>query len=267
VNGIRLSLLPRGADAAAAVAVAESADRRGLDGFWYGEAQPGGAPVPDDAYVLTALCGAAARTRDIRLGALLDLTPDRAPLTSAEDIGVLDQASGGRLELGLRPAPDDGWADRAALILDAWNDWPVTRCDVVITPRPAQPRIPRLVVSGLGGDGVRERLGAGMLVVGPPTAPGEFQRPGRTVLLSELAPPAGDADTTVEAITGYVHALRDDAAAAGADEVVVVAAAEIACRDRFVELLAGVVAPSLRCPRADMQLLLYDSMRWWRRRS
>jgi alkanesulfonate monooxygenase SsuD/methylene tetrahydromethanopterin reductase-like flavin-dependent oxidoreductase (luciferase family) len=262
VNGVRLSVLPVGADAATVVAVAESADRAGIDGLWFGGLGAGsGVGVVDDAYVMTALCGAASRSRDIRLGALLDLAPDRAPLTSAEDIGVLDQASGGRLELGLVPAEEVGWVERAALILGAWSDWPVAGYDVAVTPRPAQPLIPRLVLSGVGGSAaIRERLRAGALIL---DGPGDQPVPGeRRVLVSTRAVPDGrDAGE----LSGYIAVLRDEIEVAAADEVIVAVPAAAGGDEQFIALLAGVLAPVLRCPREEVPVLLHDALTWWRR--
>jgi hypothetical protein len=36
--------------------------------------------------------------------------------------------------------------------------------------------------------------------------------------------------------------------------------------ERFIGLLAGVLAPVLRCPREEVPLLLHDALTWWRRR-
>jgi alkanesulfonate monooxygenase SsuD/methylene tetrahydromethanopterin reductase-like flavin-dependent oxidoreductase (luciferase family) len=263
LNGVRVSVLPVGADAAAVVATAASADRAGIDGFWFGGLGPASdTGSVDDAYVMTALCGAASRTRDIRLGALLDLAPERAALTSAEDIGVLDQASGGRLELGLVPSGGPGWPDRAALVLTSWTDWPVAGHDVVVTPRPAQPVVPRLVLATGTGDeaGIRRRLRAGVLMVGGRAARvADGER--RVIVRRETVPEGKDLDSVGE----YVRDLRDAVDAADADEAIIAAPAGDLLRERFVDFLAGVVAPVVRCPRAEAPVLLHDALSWWRR--
>lgn len=264
MNGVRLSVLPVAADAATVVELAESADRAGIDGVWFGVLgrDPAVAKV-DDAYVMVALAGAASRSRDVRLGALLNLAPDRAPLTSAEDIGVLDQASGGRLELGLIPSTEPGWVKRAALVLGAWSDWPVAGHDVVVTPRPAQPRVPRVVLSGADDGSVRGGLQAGALLVDTHRRHAEVIAGERRVLVSTRAVPDG---SDIDELGDYVSALRDDVEAAAADEVVASISPAAARDHRFLTLLAGVVAPVLRCPRTDVPVLLFDAVNWWRKR-
>lgn len=77
----------------------EQADRAGF--FGYHVAEHHGTPLgmaPSPALFLAA---AAARTRRIRLGPLVLLLPLYEPLRLVEEVCMLDQISGGRLELGV----------------------------------------------------------------------------------------------------------------------------------------------------------------------
>src|SRR5499433_4622483 len=76
----------------------EAADTAGFFGYHLAEHHDtplGMAPSP--ALFLTA---AAQRTRRIRLGPLVYLLPLYHPLRLIEEVAMLDQLSGGRLELG-----------------------------------------------------------------------------------------------------------------------------------------------------------------------
>lgn len=79
--------------------LAEEADRAGY--FCYHLAEHHGTPLgmaPSPAVFLAAV---ASRTRRIRLGPLVFLLPLYEPLRLAEEVCMLDQLSGGRLELGV----------------------------------------------------------------------------------------------------------------------------------------------------------------------
>jgi alkanesulfonate monooxygenase SsuD/methylene tetrahydromethanopterin reductase-like flavin-dependent oxidoreductase (luciferase family) len=79
--------------------LAESAEASGLSALWIAEHhfQPGGiCPSPP---VLLAAC--AARTRRIRLGALVSVLPFHRPIELAEQYAMVDRLSGGRLNLGV----------------------------------------------------------------------------------------------------------------------------------------------------------------------
>jgi len=78
---------------------AETAEALGYRGLWFAEHhfRPFGA-LPNPAVLLAAI---AARTRRIRLGPAVSVLPLRHPLQVAEDYLMVDQLSGGRLDLGV----------------------------------------------------------------------------------------------------------------------------------------------------------------------
>jgi alkanesulfonate monooxygenase SsuD/methylene tetrahydromethanopterin reductase-like flavin-dependent oxidoreductase (luciferase family) len=81
------------------VELAVEADGAGLSTFWVAEHHfhPGGT-CPSPTLVLAA---AGAQTRRVRLGVLVSVLPFHSPLELAEQYALLDQLTGGRLELGV----------------------------------------------------------------------------------------------------------------------------------------------------------------------
>lgn len=143
------------------LALAEQADAAGFDSLWLAEhhaASDGYIPSP-----LTFLSAVAARTSRIELGTGVLLATYHDPLRIAEDAAVVDNLSGGRLNLGLGLgwAPEEyrmfgasrkgrgaRLAEFAQVMRLAWGGEPfsfagkhLTYEDVRITPRPAR-RIP-----------------------------------------------------------------------------------------------------------------------------
>jgi probable F420-dependent oxidoreductase len=95
--------------------LAEAAEARGFESLWLPEhthipagrrtPYPGGGELPREyAHTLdpfVALAIAAARTERLRLGTGVCLLIERDTLTTAKAVATLDQASGGRFELGV----------------------------------------------------------------------------------------------------------------------------------------------------------------------
>jgi alkanesulfonate monooxygenase SsuD/methylene tetrahydromethanopterin reductase-like flavin-dependent oxidoreductase (luciferase family) len=93
-------LVAKGRDRLAEVmGLARAAERSGLSAIWVAEHHfhPGGVcPAPP---VLLAAIG--ARTKRIRLGAMVSVLPFHDPVKVAEEYAMVDRLSGGRLNLGL----------------------------------------------------------------------------------------------------------------------------------------------------------------------
>ncbi|HEX9774598.1 MAG TPA: LLM class flavin-dependent oxidoreductase [Actinomycetota bacterium] len=142
------------------------ADEAGFDSVWLAEHH-----AATDGYnpsVLPMLAAFAARTRRIELGSAVLLAPFHDPLRVAEDAAVVDNISGGRLNLGLGlgwapeeyrmfQAPSKGrgrrLAEFAQVLRAAWTQERFTfggefydYRDVAVMPKPA--RTPRLWLGG-----------------------------------------------------------------------------------------------------------------------
>jgi len=148
--------------------LAALADDTGFDSFWLAEHH--GA---NDGYIpstLSFLAAVAARTRRIEIGTGVLLAPFHDPLRVAEDAAVVDNISGGRLNLGLGL----GWAPEeyrmfgaehkgrgkrlgeiAQVLKAAWTQERFTfegeylqYDDISITPKPARAGGPPLWLGG-----------------------------------------------------------------------------------------------------------------------
>ena len=77
----------------------ELAERIGIDQIWFFEhhLQPT-APVPSPNLLIAA---AARTTREIRFASMVNILPFRHPLLVAEEAAMLDNLTGGRLDMGL----------------------------------------------------------------------------------------------------------------------------------------------------------------------
>ncbi len=96
---MHLGLTPWDMSAAAMATQARLAEQWGYDSIWLPESHfSGAATVPDPLLLLASMAGA---TNHIGLGTTSYLLPLRHPLQAAEQVAVLDQASNGRLILGL----------------------------------------------------------------------------------------------------------------------------------------------------------------------
>jgi len=83
-----------------------AAEEIGYDSVWIGQhhfsPEDGGGPSP-----LVVLAAAAARTTRIHLGTAVIALPFEHPIRLAEDLAVLDEISGGRVQIGLGGARGD----------------------------------------------------------------------------------------------------------------------------------------------------------------
>jgi alkanesulfonate monooxygenase SsuD/methylene tetrahydromethanopterin reductase-like flavin-dependent oxidoreductase (luciferase family) len=83
-----------------------AAEEIGYDSVWIGQhhfsPEDGGVPSP-----LVVLGAAAARTKRIHLGTAVIALPFEHPIRLAEDLAVLDEISGGRVQVGLGGARGD----------------------------------------------------------------------------------------------------------------------------------------------------------------
>lgn len=156
------------------LALAEQADRAGLDAFWLAEHH--GA---SDSYLpslLPFLAAVAARTERIEVGTAVMLAPFQHPLRIAEDAAVVDAISAGRLNLGLGL----GWAPEeyrmfgvdskgrgrrleefVEVLKRAWTEerfsFPgrfYSYDDIAVTPKPARDPHPPIWLGGMTGPAV-----------------------------------------------------------------------------------------------------------------
>ncbi|TFD26843.1 LLM class flavin-dependent oxidoreductase [Cryobacterium cryoconiti] len=88
---------------AAAVRLAQSADRLGYTRYWVAEHHNMQAVASTNPPVLIGIL--AARTERIRVGSGGVMLPNHSPLVIAEQFGILEAAFPGRIDLGLGRAP------------------------------------------------------------------------------------------------------------------------------------------------------------------
>jgi Luciferase-like monooxygenase len=258
----KVSALVPDAPSGTVLEAASLAERHGLDQLWVGDPNGRDLPRSDDRYVLTSLAGVAARTRELRLGAFLPKVCRPGALTDAEllhvveDISIVDQASCGRLELGLLPTVA-GWVSHLELVLSLWTDgWPVGDGTLVaVTPPPSQPLLPRAVVGANSASATR--LGASCIVRGGERV--ELGVRGRVILLKEL--PGSVRAWLVDDPPGELAALRSDVRALGAAEVLFVLTGQRLTED--LEALGSVVGPCLRCATDNVGALAVDAWDWF----
>ncbi|QEC50571.1 LLM class flavin-dependent oxidoreductase [Baekduia soli] len=157
-----------------ALEAAEEADRRGLRSVWLSEHHlfaDGYLPQP-----LVFAAAVAARTRTVRVGTAVLLAPLRPAIDIAEQAAVVDQLSGGRLELGLgagyRVPEFEAFgvdpARRFALLEQRAVEVRALWEGAAVTPGPLQER-PPIWVGAHGARGARlaGRSGAGLLSLNP----------------------------------------------------------------------------------------------------
>jgi len=263
VSGPRLGIAVSGADAAEMARLAPLAEAHNLDAILVGAVRDG-MPDSDDTYVVTAAAAAAGRTRYLRIAVAMDLRGSASPLRVAEDLGVLDVMSNGRLELVLRPGAEPAWTRDLEAILGAWTGWPLADSGTPaahmpeartpegrtpaarkpVTPSPVQPEIPVWL----------------MTATEPATA--RPQSRGSSIVFVDWpgTPMIPDADALRE-----MRRARDDAGAATV--VVDLAGTPPERRADAVRVLGTVVGPCLRCPDDEVGILALDATDWLLRRT
>jgi alkanesulfonate monooxygenase SsuD/methylene tetrahydromethanopterin reductase-like flavin-dependent oxidoreductase (luciferase family) len=259
MSGLRLSLAVPGATSAELLELGALADFWNIAGLWVGDPR-GAADNRSDSYVTATAAALAARTTDIRLGLFLALGREKQLVRIAEDIAVVDQASGGRVELAFVPPAQEreAWTKDVARLLRAWNAWEIPSSDEVVPviPGPAQPTVPRLIVDDRAA---ADALGAGRMIFrGEPDA--DALVPRRTVLVVE---PGFAKDGVFDWLAGgaveRVTDLRDRARAAGAQELLFVVPG---LTEADVKALGTAVVPGLRAADRDVRHIVSDGWTW-----
>ena len=242
--------------------IAGWADHWNLAGLWIGD-PASSAPNGEDSYVTATAAAVAAVTEDLRIGVLLTLPDGQHEIRVAEDVAVVDNASHGRMEIGLvAPAgTPDVWIRRAATFLRSWTDWPVPGGGTVaVTPLPVQPQIPRVVV---GDRELATALGAGLMILdSAATSPSGVELVARrTIATARLDGAAFEwlgADPA-----GRVRALRGDATKTGAQELMLIVTGGAATvTEHDIEALGRVVVPALRCVPDEVDGIVDDAWTW-----
>ena len=265
MDGVRFSLILPGRSAGELIPLARSADLWNLAALWVGD-PAGAAPNSDDSYVMTTAAALAAVTQTLRLGVFVTLRGSASPVRLADDIGVVDQMSNGRLELGLvADAEDPAWTDAASGLLGAWNGSPLgdSGDTVGVTPQPAQPMIPRAVV---GSDELAAHLGAGSIIAGDdPRASAGSSVSGvrrRIVRLLELDLSDGVQGWLATDPYGRILELRGIADEAGATELALVVGPDQQLTASDVKALGIVVVPCLRGYAGQVHMVVNDAWMW-----
>ncbi|BBY83073.1 LLM class flavin-dependent oxidoreductase [Mycolicibacterium pulveris] len=236
----RLAVSAPGADAAEIRRLAGVAQNHNIDALVVGSIRPG-PPNSDDTYVMAAAGAVATCTRHLRIPVVLTLRGSAAPLRIAEDIGVLDAMSGGRLELILRIHSDEGWREDLAAILGAWTGWSLDDGRVMpVTPAPVQPSIPTWTIDAGSTLGTADPLTQGDSMMFLAWAHG-----------------------TVVPDAAALQDIRRRRDAVGATTVVVdIGAVPTRYRDDVIAVLGTVVSPCLRCAPDELTILARDATDW-----
>ena len=277
MSGLRAGLGFPGAPADAVVRAARLAEQWNVDTLWIGDPAHRAANG-DDTYVMVAAAAAAAATAHVRLGVFLSARSSAPLLRIAEDIGVVDQISAGRLSVAFSP-PASGTADVAAWLGDlerisgAHRGWDLGDGRMMpVTPAPAQPTVPVAVFQPESGtsapmppDAAATDPTAGPTHAGPFVARQLVARPlggtGSPVLLAVDWP-----DPTAPPTAGDLLRLKERAGGASAGEAILLAdpAADL---DAVFAVAGTVVAPCLRASDHEVGILALDATRWLEQRS
>ena len=195
---------------------------------------------------------------------LLALPEGEHEIRVAEDVAVIDNASRGRIEIGLvAPSPvSDEWVVRAATFLRAWTDWPLSDGGgtIAVTPLPVQPQIPRIVAGPLE---FAEALDAGWMILDDTDTAAGPARAGLVARRTITVRTQGD-KSVFDWLAGNAPArateLRADASALGAHELTLVFTTAPDARD--IETLGRVIVPALRCVPDEIEGIVEDAWTW-----
>lgn len=167
-----------------AFAIAETAERDGLDGVWLAErhfamhrqpTDPMGAGIPSVVSVPLVWASAiAARTSRVRIGTGVSVLPLCHPIRTAEEAATVDQISRGRLDFGIGRSgfarayegynipyaeSRERFQEALDIILGAWNNERLTyegqhyRCEnLCVMPRPYQKPHPPIRIAATTSD-------------------------------------------------------------------------------------------------------------------
>lgn len=257
MSGVRVSLAVPGATAADVVTMAKLAERWNLASIWIGD-PAGKSEHSADSYVTATAGAVSAATTFVRIGVFLGLGSAKQVVRLAEDLGVLDQASNGRVEVAFVPPGEarETWLGAVAGLLGAYHAWQVPGSEEVlpVIPGPAQPELPRLVVDDVAA---ADALRAGRLVSAPPADSPGLVGP-RTMLRRPLTSPVRE--WLAEDPLGAILELRDAARAARARDLLLVADGSPSEDD--MEVIGTVVVPGVRCADRDVRAITNDAWNW-----
>ncbi|MDG2003498.1 MAG: LLM class flavin-dependent oxidoreductase [Novosphingobium sp.] len=261
MNVIRTSIALTNVEPRLAVCAAKAAEANGIRALWLGNPRNSGQNAVDPSFT-TATAGAVAGvTQAIRIGLFLTLGETASPLRLAEDIGVLDNLSGGRVELSFSASAQGNGLDQAAQLMDAWDGWQIPDDEVVaIVPSPIQPIIPCLL-AGEAKQGDLARFGsAGVLSIEGEQENSERAAAYRHVMMRKLPfsnlSAAGSEDKAIQ----QIQELRKSASANGFREIMI----EFDGLDEaeftdFAAFIGSVIDPAMRCSELDIPAIVKDA--------
>lgn len=261
MSGLRLTVQVTPDDARAAVEAGKLAEMRGIDSIWVGGTA---GPGSDSAKVTMTLAALAAVTDHIRLGAVLGPVASEHVMFVAEELGVVDQASGGRLELILPSDDQDGFVQQADAIRRAWAGVRLEDGRVVgATPTPVQPQVPTTVLAS--EPGVAEGSGSRCVPIEVARELPEAARfyDTRTALLMPESPDWFEAphEDSAKAVVDLVRELEH----CRATEVVFPIDVGSASYREKLGFLAAIVHPALGASSYEVDLVVADALSWYDR--
>jgi alkanesulfonate monooxygenase SsuD/methylene tetrahydromethanopterin reductase-like flavin-dependent oxidoreductase (luciferase family) len=210
-------------------------DRSGYDAVWLAEHHFSSFSVCPSVHMVGTL--AAARTRRLRIGTAVSLAPFYHPLRLAEEVALLDQLSGGRVNWGAGRGfarvefeafgvPPDESASRfretVDIVLRAWTEERLSFAgrhfrfdDVEILPKPLQQPHPPVWLAASSEPAIEWAAARGFsILMDPHSSAAELGRKRR--FYAERLAAAGHAEAGRDIPMARLVALADDAAKAAA---------------------------------------------------